>query len=229
MRRLSNRNLLVPAVAIALAAMTVFILSLVLWSQSVDQQTRTREEELVRQGLVSAIAEVEAAKVSETTWDEVVLFLDNRRDLDWADANLNDFYALGFEFSELTVLDPQDQPIYHRRGRERAPLEAATITVFDDLVAAVRTDETQRPPLNSAPAPWSTMPAPIQASGFAVVDGRNVLATATLIQPDTGAAMPREDRGLVMLPCCRFAKSPLICSLSVTSSRICGRDWVRPI
>ncbi|MDZ4317568.1 MAG: ATP-binding protein [Phenylobacterium sp.] len=199
MRRLSNRNLLVPAVAIALAAMTVFILSLVLWSQSVDQQTRTREEELVRQGLVSAIAEVEAAKVSETTWDEVILFLDNRRDLDWADANLNDFYALGFEFSELTVLDPQDQPIYHRRGRERAPLDAATITVFDDLLAAVRTAETQRPPLNSAPAPWSTMPAPIQASGFAVVDGRNVLATATLIQPDTGAAMPREDRGLVML------------------------------
>ncbi len=199
MRRLSNRNLLVPAVAIALAAMTVFILSLVLWSQSVDHQTRTREEELVRQGLVSAIAEVEAATVSETTWDEVILFLDNRRDLDWADANLNDFYALGFEFSELTVLDPQDQPIYHRRGRERAPLDAATISVFDDLVAAVRDDETQRPPLNSARAPWSTMPAPIQASGFAVVDGRNVLATATLIQPDTGAAMPREDRGLVML------------------------------
>jgi|TARA_R100000935_G_scaffold51630_1_gene78355 signal transduction histidine kinase/ActR/RegA family two-component response regulator len=199
MRRLSNRNLLAPAVAIAVSAMAVFILSLVLWSRSVDAQTLAREEELVRQGLVTAIAEVEAALVTETTWDEVVLYLDNRRDLAWADVNLDDFYALGFNFSELTVLDPQDRPIYHRRGRDRAPLDEATTDIFDGLLADVRAAEAQRPPLDGADTPWDTMPAPIQASGFAVLDGRNVLATATLIQPDVGSAMPREDRGLVML------------------------------
>ncbi|MGQ3015912.1 ATP-binding protein [Phenylobacterium sp.] len=199
MRRLSNRNLLVPAVAIALAAMTVFVLSLVLWSQSVDQQTRAREEELVRQGLVSAIAEVEAAKVSETTWDEVVLFLDNRRDLAWADANLDDFYALGFNFSQLTILDSRDQPIYHRHGRERAALDLATTDIFQGLVANVRAAEQARGPLQGAGDAWTTPPAPIQASGFAVVDGRNVLATATLIQPHTGAVQPAADRGLIML------------------------------
>jgi hypothetical protein len=199
MRRLSNRNLLAPAVAIAVAAMVVFILSLVLWSRSVDAQTRAREEELVRQGLVTAIAEVEAALVTETTWDEVVLYLDNRRDLDWADVNLDDFYALGFNFSELTILDPQDRPIYHRGGGDRAPLDEATTDIFDGLLADVRAAEAQRPPLDGADAPWTTMPAPIHSSGFAVVDGRNVLATATLIQPPSGSAMPREARGLVML------------------------------
>ncbi|MDP1875101.1 ATP-binding protein [Phenylobacterium sp.] len=199
MRGLSNRNLLAPAVAIALAAMAVFVLSLVLWSRGVDSRTLAREEELVRQGLVSAIGEVEAAMVTETTWDEVVDFLDNRRDLAWADANLNDFYALGFEFSELTVLDPQDQLLYHRRGRTRAALDEATTEIFEGLLADVRAAELARAPLSAATAPWESMPAPIQASGFAVVDGGNVLATATLIQPDTGVAMPREDRGLVML------------------------------
>ncbi|MDO8901360.1 MAG: hypothetical protein Q7V15_08405, partial [Phenylobacterium sp.] len=84
MGRLSNRNLLAPAVALALAAMAVFVLSLVLWSRGVDNTTLTREEELVRQGLVSAIAEVERSLVTETTWDEVVLYLDNRRDMEWA-------------------------------------------------------------------------------------------------------------------------------------------------
>jgi len=199
MRRLSNRNLLAPAVAIAVSAMAVFILSLVLWSRGVDEQTLAREEELVRQGLVTAIAEVEAALVTETTWDEVVLYLDNRRDLAWADVNLDDFYALGFNFSELTVLDPQDRPIYHRRNRDRAPLDQATTAIFEGLLADVRAAESQRPPLDGADAPWAAMPAPIQSSGFAVVDGRSVLATATLIQPDAGSAMPREDRGLVML------------------------------
>ncbi|MDP2214712.1 ATP-binding protein [Phenylobacterium sp.] len=199
MGRLSNRNLLAPAVALALAAMAVFVLSLVLWSRGVDNTTLTREEELVRQGLVSAIAEVERSLVTETTWDEVVLYLDNRRDMEWADANLNDFYALGFEFSELTVIDPQGQPIYHRQGRETAPVSDATLSVFESLIAQVRAVESRRDPLSSSATPWVKMPSPVQASGFAVVDGNNVLATATLIQPDLGTALPREPAGLVML------------------------------
>jgi signal transduction histidine kinase/ActR/RegA family two-component response regulator len=199
MRRLSNRNLLAPAAAIALAAMAVFVLSLVLWSRSVDAQTLAREEELVRQGLVTAISEVEAALVTETTWDEAVLYLDNRRDMAWADANLDDFYALGFNFSELTILGAQDEPIYHRQDRQRAPLNGATTDVFQGLLANVRTAEAQRPPLDAETAPWATMPEPIQSSAFAVVDGRSVLATATLIQPNAGAAMPAERKGLVML------------------------------
>ncbi|MDX5393968.1 MAG: hypothetical protein LPJ86_09110, partial [Caulobacteraceae bacterium] len=109
MRRLRNFGLLLPTATLALAAMAVFVLSLVLWSRGVDERARSREEVLVNEGLALAVAEVERAIVPETVWDEAVQNLDHRRDIAWAEVNLNDFYALGYDFSEITVVDEANQ------------------------------------------------------------------------------------------------------------------------
>ena len=191
MRRLSGLGLLLPTALLALAAMAVFVLSLVVWSRGVDESTRLREQELVRQGLASAIAEVEASIVPETIWDEAVLNLDHRGDLAWADANLNDFYALGFDFSRLLVIDGRDQPLYHRRDRAPVDPDAAPVEALSALIAQVRAAEARRGPWRPVPGGH---PDPIQASGFVAIDGRIRLATASLFQPDQGSVLPRGDR-----------------------------------
>ena len=196
MRRLSGLGLLLPTALLAVAAMAVFVLSLVFWSRGVDESTRLREQELVRQGLASAIAEVEASIVPETTWDEAVLNLDHRGDLAWADANLNDFYALGFDFSRLLVVDGTDQPFYHRQGLDQVEPEEAPVEVFSALMSQVRAAEARRGPWRPAPGGH---PDPIQASGFVAIDGRIRLATASLVQPDQGDVRPRGEQAPILL------------------------------
>ena len=181
MRRLRKLRLLLPAATLALLAMAVFILSLVLWSREVDESARTREEALVKEGLALAVAEVERAILPETVWDEAVQNLDHRRDLAWAEVNLNDFYALGYEFSELTVLDPSDRPFYHREGRRSAPMASADLSAYAPLIALVRRMEASRRPTAAA------REEAVQASAFVHHEGQLALATATLVQPDSPA------------------------------------------
>jgi len=196
MRRLSDLGLLLPTALLALAAMAVFVLSLVFWSWGVDESTRLREQELVRQGLASAVAEVEASIVPETVWDEAVLHLDHRADLAWADANLNDFYALGFDFSRLLVIDGGDRPIYHRRNLDQVNPSEAPVKVFSALISEVRAAEARRGPWRPVPDGY---PDPIQASGFVAIDGRIRLATASLFQPDQGSILPQGERAPILL------------------------------
>ena len=193
MRRLRDLGLLAPTAALAAAAMTVFVASLVIWSLEVDEQTRLREEALMAEGLHQAVAEVERAILPETVWDEAVQFLDHRQDVAWAEQNLNDFYALGFEFSHLTVLDDQDRPFYHREGRISAPLDAADLTAFMPVIAAVRGAERARRPTAAA------RDRAVQASAFMSHQGEVVLATATLVQPEGAGLRLRGERAPLLL------------------------------
>ncbi|MEW6018064.1 MAG: ATP-binding protein [Pseudomonadota bacterium] len=193
MHRLRNFGLLLPTATLALAAMAVFVLSLVLWSRGVDERARSREEVLVNEGLALAVAEVERAIVPETVWDEAVQNLDHRRDIAWAEVNLNDFYALGYDFSEITVVDEANQAFYHRIGRRSAPAESADLSDHASLLDLVRRMEASRRPTAAA------REGAVQASAFIDREGELALATATLVQPDTDAVRLTGSRAPILI------------------------------
>lgn len=193
MHRLRNFGLLLPTATLALAAMAVFVLSLVLWSRGVDERARSREEVLVNEGLALAVAEVERAIVPETVWDEAVQNLDHRRDIAWAEVNLNDFYALGYDFSEITVVDEANQAFYHRIGRRSAPAESADLSDHASLLDLVRRMEASRRPTAAAHE------GAVQASAFIDREGELALATATLVQPDTDAVRLTGSRAPILI------------------------------
>jgi signal transduction histidine kinase/ActR/RegA family two-component response regulator len=193
MRRLRNFGLLLPTATLALAAMAVFVLSLVLWSRGVDERARSREEVLVNEGLALAVAEVERAIVPETVWDEAVQNLDHRRDIAWAEVNLNDFYALGYDFSEITVVDEANQAFYHRIGRRSAPPASADLSDHASLLELVRRMEASRRPTAAA------REGAVQASAFIDRKGELALATATLVQPDTDAVRLTGSRAPILI------------------------------
>ena len=194
MRSLGERALLAPAIALAIAAMVVFVLSLALWSRHVDASAREREEALVRDGVRASLAEIEAAILPETRWDEAVVHLDHAFNTAWADENLNDFYALGFDFEHLLVLDAQDRPIYVRHGRTSRPTsEAALPAGTRRVLAELRALETRRRPTRLG------APPPLQVSRFVVEGERVHVLTASLVQPDEGRVTIRGARAPVLL------------------------------
>jgi signal transduction histidine kinase/ActR/RegA family two-component response regulator len=212
MRRESEFRLLAPLIGLALGAMAVFVASLLIWAHQVDRDVRKQEEDLVRRGLTARIHEVERSVLSETNWDEAVVNLDNRFDRAWAEANLNDHRAQSIEFERLFVLDGDNRAIYARLGRLAvAASEFRRFTGAESLIAAVRRAEATRGPIaRRAPGASKLLVSrAIQASDFIMHEGAVYLVTASLVQPDLGAAAPKGAFAPIVITALRVDASAL--------------------
>ena len=105
MRRETGLGLLVPLAAVLFGAIAVFVVSLLMWANAVDDDVRRREEVLVARGVRASIAEIERSILPEANWDEAIVNLDHQFDSAWADANLHDYYAQNIDFEHLFVVD----------------------------------------------------------------------------------------------------------------------------
>lgn len=190
MGRKSEFRLLAPLVALALGAMAVFVASLLLWAQAVDRDVRRREESLVKQGVAASISEIERTVLSETNWDEAVVNLDNRFDIAWADANLDDYFAQGVDFEHLFVLDRDNRPVYGRHHHSRVDASAFVgVDGADAVIAKVRRAEARAARARGA----------IQATEIVTRKGATHLVTATLVRPGAGAAKLRHAYAPIVL------------------------------
>jgi signal transduction histidine kinase/ActR/RegA family two-component response regulator len=212
MRRESEFGLLAPLVGLALGAMAVFVASLLIWANQVDRDVRRQEEDLVRRGLTARIHEIERSILSESNWDEAVVNLDNRFNYAWAEANLNDHLAQDIKFEQLFVLDGDNRPIYARRGQGAVAASAFDkFTGAQPLIAEVRRAEARRGPIVPRPSggPRLLVTSAIQATDFAMHDGAVYLVTATLVQPDLGAATPDGPFAPIVVTALRMEASAL--------------------
>ena len=183
MRIGSEFRLLAPWAVMAFGAMAVFVLSLVIWSHQVDAGARAREENLVLQGVLARVTEVEQALVTQISSEAAAAHLADRFDPDWARSDLPVRLAAAAEFDDVAVLNDRDDEVYPKPGDIVSRLGARP------LVSEVRQAEV-RAGLAAGHA------VPVQRSAFTAAGGTVRLVTATLVRSRT--AVPGR-RGVVVL------------------------------
>jgi signal transduction histidine kinase/ActR/RegA family two-component response regulator len=176
MRLASEFRLLAPLAVIALGAMAVFVISLMIWSHEVDTGARLREENLVRQGVLARVTEIEAAVAGQIDGGDAAIALDKPTAADFTRERLLVELTEAGEFDDIAVLDGHDAEIVDLPGDVTAQMGARS------LVAEVRQAETE---LFADPG-LPVAGRPIQRSAFTARGGAARLVTATLVEPAAG-------------------------------------------
>jgi signal transduction histidine kinase/ActR/RegA family two-component response regulator len=187
---------------LALGSVLVTGALLVQAAGSVDGISRRYEEAQLRNGLRARIAELQAAVVPQADWDDAVANLGNRYDAAWAQANVGAYFSQNSGFERAYVVGADDAPLFAMVGGET--VAAARFTevraAAAPLIARVRAAEARRGPFAPRRSPSAQMISqPIQASTAAMVAGSPHILTATLVQPDFGAALPEGPRAPVVI------------------------------
>ena len=189
-----------PLVILSFVGMTLLVGTVFTLVRQFDVAARDREQVVVENGVIGRMDEVARKVVTETTWDDAVRNLDNRFDSAWARENIGQFLAQSDGFDESFVLDGRDLPVFAYEGASEVPV--AAFARFEpqvlSIVRSVRAAEARHGPPSRKPRD-SVLPPPIQASVFAMVDGRPHILTATLVQPDFGEALPSGPRAPVVV------------------------------
>ncbi|MGA2550403.1 MAG: EAL domain-containing protein [Burkholderiaceae bacterium] len=188
-------------VAIGLAV-CIFFGSLLGLAGFVDDIARQREEAQVRNAIQGQIQRLESAFPGQLDWDEAIINLDNHFSEAWAATNVGDYFCETLRFDFTYVLDADAGVLFGMEQGHRVstghfePLRAASTP----LIASVREQEARRgsfvPPFKASGGDIS---APIQASGIARMDSLNYVLTATLVQPNVGAALPHGPRSVIVI------------------------------
>jgi len=173
-----------PLIAVAALGYCLFIGSLFLGAQGVDYGERLREQALVANAVGQRLNEVGETLTPYVLWDDALENLDNRFDPAWADSNIGRALTHVLSFRTVYVLDAFNRPEFAADAKGRLAL-----STFDPLarqaapfVAAVRAAEAQRP---TRPQLKS-----IQRGGIALLGGRPVTVTASLVRSDFGTRHP---------------------------------------
>ena len=188
------------AAAATILAVLVFVGGLIGLSANVDRLAREREQAQAQNALQERIAEIADAILPTADWDEAVAHTANKFDLAWAKANMNFGFA---RTSDLLVclVDADDRLIFSVHdgvGPERLP--SATLRArATPLIARVRALEARRGPFKPHLSQGPNFSIPIQASDIIDHNGEVEIVTATLIQPDFGAVLPKGPRSAIML------------------------------
>jgi diguanylate cyclase (GGDEF)-like protein len=184
--RLSYHSLraFLPLIVLAGLGYSLFLGSLFLGAERVDNAERLREQALVANGVGQRLNEVGETLTPYVIWDEALENLDNRFDPAWADTNIGRAITHVLHFRAVYVLDSRDRPEFAADSKGMIPLAnfAPLARPAAPFVAAVRAIEAQphsRPILQS-----------IQSSGIALLAGRPVTVTASLVRSDFGTRHP---------------------------------------
>jgi diguanylate cyclase (GGDEF)-like protein len=189
---MSNKGFGIKVVATATAAGVATLAAVLGMLFSVAHRANldamTRERAQVVHGLEGVIREKESWIAGQSDWDEAVLNLGVRFDIDWARANVGQYFRNLGHFERVYVLNAADQPVYAMdKGTDAAPSSYRLARgVADPLVRQVRAAEAQRPDLVGRPPFQKMLSRPIQASAIRNIDGAPHIVTASLVQNDFG-------------------------------------------
>jgi diguanylate cyclase (GGDEF)-like protein len=184
--RFSCRSLggFLPLIVIAAVGYSLFIGSLLLGAERVDDAERLREQALVGNAVGQRLDEVGEMLTSDVVWDEALENLDNRFDPAWAEVNVGRNLTHMFNFRTAYVLDAFGRPEFAADAQGPIPLAsfAPLARHAAPLIRAVRAIEAERP---ARPALKS-----IQRSAIVLLAGRPVTLTASLVRSDVGRRHP---------------------------------------
>jgi diguanylate cyclase (GGDEF)-like protein len=171
---------LLPLTVLVALGYGLFMGSLFLGAARVDHAERLREQALVANALGQRLNEVGETLTPYVIWDDALEHLDNRFDPAWADTNIGRALTHVLNFRTTYVLDASDRPQFAAdvNGRVALSTFGPLSRQAAPLVAAVRAVEAERP---ARPQLKS-----IQRSGIALLDGRPVTVTASLVRTDFG-------------------------------------------
>lgn len=192
----------------AMALLTVFVLVAVLFmiAARVDGDALRHEQALVQRGIDSKIADLQRIVSPQVLWDEAVEHLDNRFDANWAADNISTYLVGQGGFDMIFVVDHEDRPVFNALVAK--PATAADYVrgaaSFKPLIAKVRDLEARRPRVTGPRADGGLVSRPAQVSAIEAIDGEIYVVTASLVQPDFGAAVIRQARAPIVVTALRL-------------------------
>lgn len=192
----------------AMALLTVFVLVAVLFmiAARVDGDALRHEQALVQRGIDSKIADLQRIVSPQVLWDEAVEHLDNRFDANWAADNISTYLVGQGGFDMIFVVDHEDRPVFNALVAK--PATAADYVrgaaSFKPLIAKVRALEARRPRVTGPRADGGLVSRPAQVSAIEAIDGEIYVVTASLVQPDFGAAVIRQARAPIVVTALRL-------------------------
>lgn len=185
--------------AIAVVAIAALLGSLLQFAARADDAAKARDAAVISKGVEDNITFI-ASSVPNVIWDDAVRHLDNRFNRAWAHRNIGQFFhaAEGFEFAY--VLDGENAPRYGMsEGEEVRPATYARIAAMSaPLIEDVRRAEGERIAQGGA-LPLEALRSRIQATDLLDFNGRLVVVTATLVQPDFGRAQIRHKNAPIVV------------------------------
>jgi diguanylate cyclase (GGDEF)-like protein len=169
----------------------IFIVSAI-WGMAgrADSAALSRDTALARNGLNLVIREVQETVNRSAVWDDAVANLDNTFNPAWARANIETYFRNVSGFERSFVIDADGEPVFASAdgGAEAFPPYRQLGGIIVDIV---RSREAERGPYRNIRPGRQIISRPVTQSIIGVIDGRLVLLTAALVQPDSGRALPR--------------------------------------
>jgi diguanylate cyclase (GGDEF)-like protein len=138
-RTTSEVKLLAPMAAIVVVAVCALVGSLWVWAGQADMLARTREENLVRQGLDQMADDHSLLMTPITIWDKAVESTAVKYDPEWTEANIGRYFQNYINFETSVLLDGNGKPVFaYSNGKSVDPAQfksmlAETTGVVHDL------------------------------------------------------------------------------------------------
>ena len=180
------RNFLLLLVGVA--GVLLLVSSFISFAERADLEARAREEQLVTHGVQGWVRDQESRIAGQVDWDDALQNLGVKFDPIWASANVGQFFFNSLKLEQAVVLNGEDTPIYAMDKGRDTNLQVYNRFAGDirPLIDRVRAQEAIRR-LPKAQAPFGKIvSAPIQETAIALLDGRPIMVTVSLVQPDFG-------------------------------------------
>jgi diguanylate cyclase (GGDEF)-like protein len=167
--------------AIVVVAVCALVGSLWVWADQADTLARTREENLVRQGLDQMADDHSLLMTPITIWDKAVESTAVNYDPKWAEANVGHYFQSYLNFETSVLLDGNGKPVYAASNGKSVDPQAikAMLAETADVVHGLRVTQAQLIGQHQAYDSDSN-----HAGKLIAVGGRIYAMGASLILPD---------------------------------------------
>ncbi len=182
-----------------LGALALLVILVVFLVDRFDETAIAREQSMVESGFDQQMHQLNELVVPQVDWDKSVAKVDRTLDLDFADLDFgNQLYTFD-GFTHSFFVDGDGRVTYAYIKGRHAPAEsfAPFRRIVRQLLVPIRTAEARRGPIKPHAQGKGPITKPIQANGFARVDGQVYVVMASLIQPDLGLVQPKGPRATV--------------------------------
>lgn len=159
------------------------------FATGIDVRSRERSEQMVDRGFTISKQEIAKSLAPQAVWTDAVIHLQNF-DRTWAKKNVGEFltHSNGYQFAGVIGADDVLSFLY---GETEGVGQAVIATKIAPLLAELRAQERQAPPLSERVASGKVLTSPINATGIIVLGNRPVLVTVSLVQPDFDASIAK--------------------------------------
>jgi diguanylate cyclase (GGDEF)-like protein len=167
--------------AIVVVAVCALVGSLWVWADQADMLARTREENLVRQGLDQMADDHSLLMTPITIWNKAVESTSVRYDSAWAEANIGRYFQHYLNFESNMLLDGDGKVVFAYKDGKAADAAQfkGMLAESQDVVRQLRADQAQRT------AHHETYNSDSDHAGKLIaVDGRIYAMGASLLLPD---------------------------------------------